>query len=1592
MRSVQRKVAGEEKPMRFNPIVASQAITDTYKSYIKSTFFIKDDAFREAYYEELDVFNFANGPYLEVVDAFEQSRSLKDLVEEGLLSPLFPKLLEHDREQYTRPLYSHQEDAVRVALSDRNMVVTTGTGSGKTECFLYPILHHLLEEERKKTLCPGVRVLLLYPMNALANDQMKRLRTLLAKYPAITFGAYTGETEQTYKKAQEVYKKLHDNEEPLPNELICRDQMKEQPPHILVTNYAMLEYLLLRPTDTVFFDDIRFGTFWKYIVLDEAHVYAGASGMEVSILLRRLLYRLQNPKKIRFILTSATLGGEDENDSIIHFASALCANREFTSEAIIRAKRRSMDFEPRFEGSVELYRALAEKIGDQAFKDTRTEEAQKRELLAILDHHPGIGKDLYQVDRPIQEILYDVFSRDHLYQWIRSQLAQGSKSLEELGTACPVPIQSLIDFITIASYAIKHRGKLLDSRYHHFIRTLEGAYITFSPKKTLSLTPKRTALVDGVEYRTFKLSVCQYCGELYLEGRVDGRFFSQEEGMAKKPYLVLRDGFSDFNHDDLDQLAEEFFDAGKEYRLCVRCGQTARSTEQLQCGCSAPFLSIREIKARDEGGLLHSCAHCQSINPKGSILRGFYLGQDASTAVVGSALFEQIPETTIRKRRRSERENPFGVRGQTEKEPKKTRQVLLFSDSRQEAAYFAPYFKYTYDVVYHRRVMMASARTLYELYPETYETGIPVRHLMDEMERYYETAEGKKLSPAERKKTVWTAVVAELMDMTRNSLHSVGLLHYSLPEETLHTSSYTIGEVEITSDEFNTILQFIFEYCMDHGALFVDKGLHLQDEDWKEITYSPNEPFIISHGSEKNSKSIVSSRNAIALYLQKALTVGKDDTEVFLDQLFEYYLKSKSILVHVVNNPGKYKVNPDNVLISLQEHRPKPLYRCSVCGRITTMNLRGVCPAYRCTGNLNPFDLFESDVKDYFVGQYGPESLIYPIEVKEHTAQLSKEQAANYQQRFIEGSINVLSCSTTFEMGVDVGELETVFMKNVPPRPSNYIQRAGRAGRRLDSAAFALTFCRLSPHDFYYYSRPEQMINGRISPPVFKVDNPKIVRRHVFAVLLSWYWRSLGAEITTVNALFDENGLEEIQAFLTDSPPEMLAYLERVVPSSLRQSIPTFIEEYREEVLPEAYRQFLRDIQEYKDAYTAEDQKDAKKKNHDLLGWLTSMQRTYESETIIPFYSRNNLIPKYGFPVDTVTLFTHATSSYKNTNSSLSLQRDLTQAISEYAPDSEVIADGYLYRSRYIKKPIRAENEWKEQLVSECGNPGCNLIRVENYTGQSVGGRKTCPSCGLVTVQSKIMIIPDSGFIIAKENEKVRTKRPQRSSRTEFYYLGTGQEQTSAKQYHLGANILSVISSPDDELLVMNQSDFYICRRCGYSVRRSGGPFIKKSHLTPKDAQCGNTRLEKRSLGHVFKTDVALINVNHQLSSERAITILYALLSGCSEYYDVERNDIDGCISYQSYGAEGGLGGLTFVLFDSVPGGAGNVKRIYDSDENTFKEYLKACLNIVESCDCGTDGDAVCYRCLCTFKNQMFQERMQRRYAIDFLKDVMKER
>ena len=155
------------------------------------------------------------------------------MISDGVLNPDFEKI----PDIYGKTLYKHQESSIRKLGTGKNVVVSTGTGSGKTESLLVPILNSLMNERaNSKKLTPGVRALLIYPMNALANDQISRLRSLLADYPYITFGSYTGQTEEKEERALAKYKSLNNGQKPLKNELISRERMKDTPPHIHITN------------------------------------------------------------------------------------------------------------------------------------------------------------------------------------------------------------------------------------------------------------------------------------------------------------------------------------------------------------------------------------------------------------------------------------------------------------------------------------------------------------------------------------------------------------------------------------------------------------------------------------------------------------------------------------------------------------------------------------------------------------------------------------------------------------------------------------------------------------------------------------------------------------------------------------------------------------------------------------------------------------------------------------------------------------------------------------------------------------------------------------------------------------------------------------------------------------------------------------------------------------------------------------------------------------------------------------------------------------------------------------------------------------
>ena len=316
--------------MAFNPLITSDEICDTFRRYILSTFRTSSDEYNEQLKELLCHDNaVVRGPYLQISHNFPKGANIQELIEEGILSREFIKL---GYEPFlNRRLYAHQEEAIRKVISGRNVVVSTGTGSGKTESFIIPILNHLMGEKEAGTLSQGVRVMLLYPLNALANDQMERMRAILSNYPEITFGTFTGETEETRAEADS---KDAGQIRRIANEVYDRTTFRKSPPHILITNYAMLEHLLIKPENNSLFgtpDDNH----WSYIVLDEAHTYTGSKGSEVSMLLRRLKATVDKPN-LRFILTSATLGSSDEDAEVAEFASKLCSSN-FDESDIIRS-------------------------------------------------------------------------------------------------------------------------------------------------------------------------------------------------------------------------------------------------------------------------------------------------------------------------------------------------------------------------------------------------------------------------------------------------------------------------------------------------------------------------------------------------------------------------------------------------------------------------------------------------------------------------------------------------------------------------------------------------------------------------------------------------------------------------------------------------------------------------------------------------------------------------------------------------------------------------------------------------------------------------------------------------------------------------------------------------------------------------------------------------------------------------------------------------------------------------------------------------------------------------------------------------------
>jgi len=1593
-----------------NPIEASEQIKEEFIGYITTSFQMADEEYSEQFRRELHREGLiAKGPYLEVSDSFVKGKSISSLIEEGIMSTLFGELegniADGEKElQLNRTLYLHQEEAVRKANKNHNLVVTTGTGSGKTECFTIPIIDYLLKEKEQGKLDDGVRAILIYPMNALANDQMKRLRATLKNYQDITFGIYNRDTEPTDAEGITSYGKIYKDEngnalKPLRNEVISRKTMQEHPPHILVTNYAMLEYMMLRPKDDLVFSGVKL----HFIVLDEAHTYKGATGMETSLLIRRLKARISNSNDVVHILTSATLGGKDTDDDIIAFARNLC-EATFLADDIIRSKPEKPHFiNPEIDYPLTLFSELAN---------------PHEPLNDILDRY-GVSYDSSKSD---EEIIYDLCLDSKQYRALRS-VSTRAMTVSQITTLMRkyqnYTSEDVVNIISVASKGEKDKTALIKARYHMFIRALEGAFITVGRKKELLL--ERKTFYPDIEntWKVFEAIVCNDCGHLGVIGReianhleLPGNRFAND-----LVHYLLRGRDEEF---DEDEDTDENDIGENDYLLCPRCGEIHHVSQKCDFLCKHDLNeAVRVFKATK----ITASGDCKCPSCLSGNLKSFYLGYDAATAVLATSLFEQIPESElILKRSEFTETNEFDLFGtgkiEQENVIKRKKQFLSFSDSRSEAAYFASYMSKYYKEFLRRRGIL---HVIEKNRDNMSENPWDVKTIVEELTSYFNAnrsfAEpgdtGENLT-AISKKQAWIAILNELVNSRRTtSLASLGILNfvYKGNEGTIMNAiakKYN-KDVDAMKALFNIlVMEFVY-----NGAVESSKCDLTDDE--REYVFFTTKPhrFKLCKDAETDKNKVYlhgwiprKKSNQTYYYngrvkrVMETLEISEDEAVGILDSYWRSVLIRGQFPLKTVNN-NEFYIDADSFIVipGTDEHR---VYECEKCGRVTMFNVYNACSSVKCNGKLRNVSHSDLIKNNHFARLYST-PLMKPLHIKEHTAQLGREQQQKYQEMFIKKDINALSCSTTFEMGVDVGDLETVYLRNMPPSPANYVQRAGRAGRSLHSAAYALTYSKLSSHDFTYFKDPIQMISGKIGVPVFTIKNEKVIQRHIFAVALSSFFAENVDVYNKNNAhvFLNCDGVARFISFLESKPLSLKTIIKASIPEDMHISMGvddfSWIERLigQEGVLTIAVEDYRETIKWYEDEARRlreeGDEEGALRAITKLKQFRRSPEDGKGKNDLIEFLARNNVLPKYGFPIDTVEL-------YQNNNSKdnkLQIVRDLQLAISEYAPDSQVVADDTLYTSRYIRKlPQKTGLDWELNYIALCKEPSCKTWNWKRTEPCAEG--ELCVSCqkSIEKARWQPSIEPRKGFIAEAKTSAVPMTKPDRLYGSDAYYIGDPQRHVIDKYDFVVQNDAKIFmeTSSNDSLMIVCNSDFFVCSRCGFSRSVAGtldnknnkkNNIFKKSldekHKSPWGKDCEGT-LYKHKLSHTFKTDVVKIvfgdskakNINVMLS------VMYALLESTANVLDIERNDIKGCLHRVKF--EGRII-HSIILYDAVAGGAGHVRRLVSDDGKKIQQVIREAIALTKKCTCRPS----CYNCLRNYYNQKVHDVLSRQEASMFL-------
>lgn len=1714
------------------------------KDYIEATYHVSHPTLVEQRQRILDEPGVIHQrPYLESTPRYKTGDAFREL---GLDAATVDALAAVSGEQgglnriIHDPPYQHQADATKLALVDgRSLVVMTGTGSGKTECFLLPVLGKLAREAHKKGRefgdTPAMRALILYPMNALVNDQLGRLRLLFgdqrivakfmdwsgrparfARYTSRTlyagvrdpkkdqhrlapFGKYYVDTllraqgppseEQTQAALLVAELKQRGKWPAKPDlvnwygtkgsrwrdqktgvfkrcvtladdpELLTRHEVQQAPPDILVTNYSMLEYMLLRPLERPIFEhtrewlranpDERF-----LLVVDEAHLYKGAAGAEVALLIRRLRMRLGiPPERLQVICTSASF---QDSQAALEFGAQLTGKdpsdfRTVQGDLLHRAGDAS--------GTLDDATAL-EAIDLGEFYKSDTEQGRLSQVEGFLSYR-GVAAP-HQLQRSLYDALVSFAPMARLINLTMTEARPVNSIGDALfeGVPSDLAARAVTTLIAMGSIARPDPTSpgLLPCRVHSFFRGLAGLWACMDPQCS-ALTPEKRGGPTGRLFsqprdtcdcgsRVLELYTCRHCGTAYCRAYTDN--VEEPDFLWAEPGSTFRTASGEYEEfSPLDLLLEApVFDER------VEPAEYDLETGRLNPPRLGP--RSRPIYLRAE--------RYRPIQSSGS--KGAQPGEFRPCAVCGEqAAFGRTPVQDHQTKgdqpfqaliaRQIEVQPPSPVKA-TRMAPLRGRKVLIFSDSRQTAARLAPNLqKYsTQDAL--RPLIIHGFNRLKDSPTVTPHLSLEDLYLAVLIGA---KAMGVRLRPELRvaesfqdEIRVEEAIKSGVLDSPADLLALLIDIRSSSPP-----ASLLRGIADSLSDRY---------YGLEALALasIVEKPTHTS-----KIVDLPEIPNFVQSDAEK----LVMARNWLRCWKRYGFWLGHMPQAWWLNEIRPHSGKF-SAMERIVNTKQSKSIFNKQWLpvllklfterISAGKHR---LRGTEVS--LETDGLWAYCQS--CRTAQRPYGerakcvncgqetaiSIDPDADPVFVarkGYYRKSTIdalksppVPPISLiaAEHTAQLNTAQqeevfskAEEYELLFQDvnlgpedsgrdrPAIDALSCTTTMEVGIDIGALSGVSLRNMPPARANYQQRAGRAGRRGNAVATVTAFGSADSHDEHYFEKPDLMIRGAVDDPTLTLQNREIARRHVTAFLLQRYHHAKLPEIRPdaqpqlFAVLGTVSDFRNPDRTLNRSDLEQwLRSNESALQDEVAEWLPTEIDpQDRQALLKELIDGTLGPIDEAID-YTPTVAANPSASEDDSTPSISvevqvepgeeQSSQEVASENLLDRLLYKGVIPRYAFPTDVATfhVFDQDRSSSYRPAFRFTPSQGLSVALSQYAPGKEVWIDNKLWTSGAIYSPISDDrfNAWKHRkLYYEC--TFCHYSETTSLDDGERGETRDCEACGSTGTlgpASYWMRPPGFAHPVTTEEGTSPDDQPARSYATRAK-LRMPSPTDRAKWTRLSDQIR--ICDLRGPLLVTNRGPrergYTYCTRCGRiepSVLPEGivAGVHKKPYPDDRNQNCdGGQTSTGLMLGTDFISDVLIASISvtppltlapGNLSTEIALrTVAEALAKAACAMLQLESSELQA--EFRPALTPAGRAGqeAEIYLYDTLPGGAGFAQRAGRLGISVFERALQ----ILESCPEGCDRS--CYRCLRSYKNKFEHDLLDRHLGAVLLKFLIEGR